>query len=102
MPPTLLIHWYCYQSIIQRGNVMEQRLPFHQRLKLERKRRGWSQADLAEHMGGISVKTIRRWENGENLPQPYYRQKFSELFDKSLEELGLVEQVSESPLHKED
>ena len=87
---------------------MEQRLPFHQQLKLERERRGWSQADLAEHMGGISVKTIRRWENGKNLPQPYYRQKFSELFGKSLEELGLVgqsaqpERDSESPLHKED
>ncbi len=34
---------------------MEQRLPFYQRLGLERERRGWSLADLAEHVGKISV-----------------------------------------------
>ena len=70
---------------------MEQRLSFHQQLRLERERRGWSQADLAERIGKISVKTIGRWERGYSLPQPYYRQKFSEVFGKSPEELGLVE-----------
>jgi WD40 repeat protein/DNA-binding XRE family transcriptional regulator len=90
------------------GNVMEQRLPFHQQLRSERKKRGWSQADLAKHMEGVSVKTIRRWEKGESLPQPYYRQQFIKLFDRSLEELGLVEQpaqpeqASEIPPPKED
>ncbi len=81
---------------------MEKRLPFHQQLRLERERRGWSQADLAKRMGKISVKTIRRWERGESLPQPYYRQKFIEVLGKSPEELGLIEQASESLSHKED
>ena len=84
---------------------MEQRLSFHQQLRLERERRGWSQANLAERMGDISVKTIRRWERGESLPQPYYRQKFIEVFGKSPEELDLIvqpeQEVERSP-HKED
>ena len=84
---------------------MEQRLSFHQQLRLERERRGWSQANLAERMGNISVKTIRRWEKGESLPQPYYRQKFIEVFGKSPEELSLIvqpEQEVERSSHKED
>jgi WD40 repeat protein/transcriptional regulator with XRE-family HTH domain len=87
---------------------MEQSRPFHQQLKLERERRGWSQEDLAERIGKVSKKTVGRWEKGESLPQPYYRQKLTEHFGKSLEELGwggpsaqLVE-VSESPSPKED
>src|SRR5579864_5587336 len=94
--------WY------QQGNSMEQRQPFHQQLKIERERRGWSQADLAERLGKVSKKTVGRWENNENIPQPYYRQKLAELFGKSAEEFGLLEQpeqpeqISESPSHKED
>ena len=86
---------------------MEQHRPFHLQLKLERERRGWSQADLAKYVGKISVKTIRRWENGQSRPQPFYRQTFINLFGKSLEELGLVVQPDpademEDPPHKED
>jgi WD40 repeat protein/transcriptional regulator with XRE-family HTH domain len=88
---------------------VEHRLPFHQQLKLERERLGLSQEELAEHMG-CSVKTITRWENGGNVPQPHYRKKFRKLFGKTPEELGLViypelaEQNSEieNPPHKED
>jgi transcriptional regulator with XRE-family HTH domain len=65
-------------------------LVFYKQLKLERELRGWSQADLAEKLGLENLKTIRRWERGESLPQPYYRKKLYEIFGKSPEELGLV------------
>jgi WD40 repeat protein/transcriptional regulator with XRE-family HTH domain len=87
---------------------MQQRLPFHRQLKLERESRGWSQEDLAARIGKVSKKTVGRWEKGESLPQPYYRQKITELLSKSLEELGWgeqsaqPEQVSESSPLKED
>src|SRR5437762_513367 len=86
---------------------VEHRLPFHQRLKLERERLGLSQEELAERMG-CSVKTITRWENDDNVPQPHYRQKFRDLFGKSPDELGLVEyplqadQSDEGPPHREE
>ena len=38
-----------------------------------RKKLGWSQVDLADH-SGISVRTIRRLENGSNIsPSSYLR-----------------------------
>ena len=70
---------------------MEIRLPFHLQLKHERELRGWSQAYLAEKVG-CDLKTVQRWEGGESIPQPYYRQKLVELFGKNTEELGLVRQ----------
>jgi len=82
---------------------MEQRLPFHQQLKFERERRGWSQTDLAEKVGS-DTKTVHRWENGKSVPRPYFRQMFTELFGKSVDELGLAEEFSavELPARRED
>jgi WD40 repeat protein/DNA-binding XRE family transcriptional regulator len=97
-----------FKVIFSRPKGSTRCLPFHEELKLERKQRGWSQSDLAKHMEGVSVKTIRRWEKGESLPQPFYHQQFIKLFNKSPEELGLVdepaqaEQTSESSPRKED
>jgi WD40 repeat protein/transcriptional regulator with XRE-family HTH domain len=62
---------------------------FHEYLRLERERRGWTQADLAEKLG-CGTKTVGRWESGENLPRPYLRVALGELFGKNLEELGLT------------
>lgn len=70
--------------------------PFHERLKHERERHNWSQAYLAQKVG-CDTKTIGRWENGETLPRPYYRQIICKLFGKSAEELGLVEVQSADP-----
>jgi len=86
--------------------VMEQRLPFHQWLKIERERRGWSQAVLAEKVHS-DYKTIYRWESGRSLPSPYHRQFICELFGINAEELGLLDRTTEkllaqSPSHKED
>src|SRR5579884_1970524 len=64
--------------------------PFHQigsRLKRERENQGLSQEGLAEKIGTTQVN-ISRWESGRTKPGPYFRQKLSELFGKSLPELG--------------
>ncbi|HYL42352.1 MAG TPA: helix-turn-helix domain-containing protein, partial [Ktedonobacteraceae bacterium] len=68
---------------------MEKRSPFHEQLKYERERRGWSQADLAEKTG-CDTKTVGRWESGGSLPRPYLRQVLCELFGKNAEELGVT------------
>ncbi len=72
---------------------MVARLPFHEQLLRERKRRGWSQDDLADKVE-TDTKTIGRWENGISLPRPYSRQKLCELFGKDAEELGLFEDAA--------
>ena len=64
-------------------------IPFHEQLRYERERRGWSQADLAEKVG-CDTKTVSRWESGERFPRPYHRQTFCELFGKNAEDLGLL------------
>ncbi len=64
------------------------------RLKQERERRGWSQSDLAERIG-TNQANISRWEKEitATSPGPYFRQKLSDLFAKSLAELGLFTEV---------
>ena len=68
---------------------MGQVLPFHERLKYERDRRGWSQDHLAEKVGS-DPKTVGRWESGETLPQAQYRRKLIELFGIDASEFGLT------------
>jgi WD40 repeat protein/transcriptional regulator with XRE-family HTH domain len=85
---------------------MEQCLPFPQQLRYERERRGWSQAVLAEKIGS-DFKTVHRWESGKSFPHPYHRQLLCELFQKSAEELGLIERREDEeivirPMQKED
>src|SRR5690349_4820941 len=63
------------------------------RLRYERELRGWSQADLAEKVG-TTQKIVSRWERGENVPVPYYRQKLCKLFGKNASELGLLDERS--------
>ena len=62
---------------------------FHEQLRYERERRGWSQEDLAKK-AHCDTKTVGRWESGERLPRPYHRQVLCKLFGKDAEELGLV------------
>lgn len=64
--------------------------PFHEQLKYERERRGWSREDIANKLG-CDPKTVRRWEIGESLPRSYLRQQLTELFGKDAEEFGLLE-----------
>ncbi len=57
-------------------------------LKQAREEHGWSQKDVAEKIGTDS-KTVSRWERRVAYPSPYFRQKLSDLFQKSLRELDL-------------
>jgi len=70
---------------------VEKRLPWYLRLKHERQLRGWSQSDVANIIES-DLKTVNRWERGKSLPGPYFRQRLSELYRKSIEELGLIEE----------
>jgi DNA-binding XRE family transcriptional regulator len=61
----------------------------HTPLRTERTLRGWSQARLAETLG-VTIRTVRRWELGQAIPFPNYRQQLSSLFGKTAQELGLL------------
>lgn len=55
-------------------------------LKQERQRHGWTQQELADHLGVARV-TISRWEAGAMAPVPHWRSKLCKLFQKQMEEL---------------
>ena len=59
------------------------------RLRQERELRGWSRSYIAEQVEA-DLGTVGRWERGERLPHPHYRQKLCDLFGKSAQELGLL------------
>jgi len=54
---------------------------FPEQLKFIRKKRGWSQEELARNLG-VSLNTVQRWEMGKNRPskmaieklRPYLRE----------------------------
>ncbi len=56
---------------------------------------GWTQQELADKVGTTPVN-ISRWENGSHFPNPYFRQRLSEVFGKTLAELGLVESSTQT------
>jgi transcriptional regulator with XRE-family HTH domain len=68
--------------------------PFHQILKRERRKHGWTQSALAELLG-IDANTVSRWERGSHVPFPIFRTKLSELLGIPLEELGLLDEEPE-------
>jgi len=70
---------------------MKNSVVFNEIVRRERKLGGWSQEDLAEKLE-VDVKTVRRWENGQSLPQPYTQRKLSEVLGMTLVELGLVDE----------
>lgn len=65
-------------------------------LKVEREVRGWSQERVAKAVG-TNVRTVIRWEQGQTLPYPYYRERLCALFGKNARELGLLEDAEEYP-----
>lgn len=58
-------------------------------------KRGWSQQQMAEAIGTLRG-TVSRWERGESVPSPYYRQRLAQLFEKTPEELGFVSEGNEA------
>jgi transcriptional regulator with XRE-family HTH domain len=67
----------------------------NQRLRLERRLRGWSQIYLARQIN-VPDYYISRWERGEVTPSLYYQQKLCDLFEKTATELGFLH--SEEPV----
>jgi transcriptional regulator with XRE-family HTH domain len=57
-------------------------------LKVERELRGWSQAKVAKILG-TTTRTIGRWEQGQAIPYPHYREQLCALFGKNALELGI-------------
>ena len=69
-------------------------------LKAERKRRGWSQPQIAEVLG-VSTRTVSRWELGLTVPYPYYREQLCALFGKDAKELGLLSDLDEHDMREQ-
>jgi len=59
----------------------------NQLLRAARKRRGWTQEELAEQVGASTFSVIR-WEQG-TIPQHYYRTRLCALFALSEADLGM-------------
>jgi WD40 repeat protein/transcriptional regulator with XRE-family HTH domain len=68
---------------------METGLSFHQQVKYEREKRGWSQEHVAQQVG-VEAKTVARWENNRGLPRPDSRRKLCAIFGMDAEKLGLL------------
>ena len=61
------------------------------KLHYERERHAWSQLEVADKVGTTPLN-VSRWERGITHPSPYFRQKLCEIFEKSAQELGLVQE----------
>jgi transcriptional regulator with XRE-family HTH domain len=61
-------------------------MTFEERLKNERKNKGWSQEELAEKLF-VSRQSISKWENGQNYPSIEIIIKLSDLFGLTIDEL---------------
>ncbi len=72
-------------------------------LCLERKRRCWTQAEVAEKVDTSSVN-VSRWENGISKPLPYHRQNLCHVFGLTYEEFfpDLIDQLQEPALITEE
>jgi transcriptional regulator with XRE-family HTH domain len=70
-------------------------------LRLARESRYWSQQELADAIGTTPLN-VGRWERGVTIPSPYFRHKLCEIFEKSPEELGFVQQDAETPYMSEN
>src|SRR5579859_3798025 len=54
-----------------------------------RHQQGWTQAELAAQVG-TTFETVSRWERGIIAPSAYYRRKLCQVFNKTVEEIGLA------------
>ncbi|MDN3499468.1 helix-turn-helix transcriptional regulator [Microbacterium sp. APC 3898] len=59
---------------------------FSERLKSEREKKGWSQAELAEKIH-VSRQSVSKWETGKNYPTIEVIIDLSDLFDITIDEL---------------
>lgn len=59
---------------------------FGDKLKIERKNKGWSQEELAEKLF-VSRQSVSKWENNQNYPSIEIIIKVSDLFGVTIDEL---------------
>lgn len=59
---------------------------FSERLKSEREKKGWSQAELAEKLH-VSRQSVSKWETGKNYPSIEVIIDLSDLFGVTIDEL---------------
>ena len=64
----------------------------NERLRHERERRGWSQKRVADLID-TSKEIVGLWERGERGTGKKYQEKLCELFGKSAEELGFIQEA---------
>ncbi|ALS21545.1 Xre family transcriptional regulator [Paenibacillus naphthalenovorans] len=57
---------------------------FAEKLKNERKKKGWSQEELAEKLF-VSRQSVSKWENGQNYPSIEIIIKVSDLFGVTID-----------------
>ena len=67
-------------------------------LRAARKERGWTQQQVADRIGAPLPLNISRWESGTAFPSAYYVERLSQLFGKSIRELGLSQLEQETPV----
>jgi DNA-binding XRE family transcriptional regulator len=68
-------------------------MPTNYLLKEQRDKRGWSQKEVADLIKAGEASYCR-WESQGVLPQSHYRRALSRLFEKTIEELGLLPSIS--------
>jgi len=59
---------------------------FPEQLKFIRKKRGWSQEELARNLG-VALNTVQRWEMGKNRPSKMAIEKLKP-FIREISEMG--------------
>jgi predicted ATPase/transcriptional regulator with XRE-family HTH domain len=69
---------------------MKEKRSRNDKLQRERLSLGWRQEEVAEKLG-VDVRTVRRWESGHPV-RPLNISGLTQLFGKSAEELGLIEE----------
>src|SRR5438067_240766 len=75
--------------MLRKAEVKNDRnLSANTQLRNARSYRKWTQQELADRIGTTKIN-ISRWENGVTFPSRYSRQRLSEVFAKTLDELGL-------------
>jgi transcriptional regulator with XRE-family HTH domain len=62
-------------------------------LRLARLNKGLTQQKLADLIG-VSALEVGRWERGEATPHPLHRERLSELFESTAEQLGIQRTIS--------
>lgn len=69
----------------------------NRQLQAARKARGWTQSEVAKLIGASSSLNVTRWERGTTSPSSFYLKKLCQLFDKTPDELGLLQEEHTVP-----